>query len=153
MAELAAASELFTTSARRGVVSVAALDGAPRGDGALTRIAREAYDAWDWSGRTRRGRTIGVIVGTMARKDARGLRDEAGQAATEGKHKRALECYVELEQLEPADPNWPKRAAEIYRRLGKNREAVAAYDCAAERYAQGGFLVQSIAVSKIRAPD
>ncbi|HVK76806.1 MAG TPA: cyclic nucleotide-binding domain-containing protein [Kofleriaceae bacterium] len=85
----------------------------------------------------------------MARKDVRTLRDEAAEAASAGKHKRALECYLELEQREPSEPNWPKRAAEIYRRLGKQRDAVAAYDRAAERYAQTGFLVQAIAVSKI----
>src|SRR5258705_7451098 len=85
----------------------------------------------------------------MARKDVRTLRDDAARAAGEGKHKRALELYLELEQAEPGEPNWPKRAAESYRRLGKSRDAIAAYDRAAERYAQGGFLVQAIAVSKI----
>lgn len=85
----------------------------------------------------------------MARRDIRTLRDSAAAAAGEGKHRKALECYLELEQLEPGDPNWPKRAAETYRRLNKNREAIAAYDRAADRYVQGGFLVQAIAVCKI----
>ncbi len=85
----------------------------------------------------------------MARRDIRTLRDSAASAAGEGKHRKALECYLELEQLEPGEPNWPKRAAETYRRLNKNREAIAAYDRAADRYVQGGFLVQAIAVCKI----
>jgi cAMP-dependent protein kinase regulator len=85
----------------------------------------------------------------VARRDIRTLRDAASAAASEGKHRKALECYLELEQLEPGEPNWPKRAAETYRRLNKNREAIAAYDRAADRYVQGGFLVQAIAVCKI----
>lgn len=85
----------------------------------------------------------------MARRDVRVVRDEAARAAAEGKHKRAIECYLELEALEPSEPNWPKRAAETYRRLDRQREAVAAYERAIERYVQGGFLVQAIAVCKV----
>lgn len=82
-------------------------------------------------------------------KDARQLRDEATAAVAAGKHKRALECYLELERLEPSDAQWPKRAGETYRRLGKQRDAVSAFERAAERYAQNGFLVQAIAVCKL----
>lgn len=85
----------------------------------------------------------------MARQDVRSLREEAASASADGKHRRALECYLELERLELAEPNWPKRAAEIYRRLGKTREAIAAYERAIERYVRGGFLVQAIAVCKV----
>jgi|JI10StandDraft_1071094.scaffolds.fasta_scaffold03238_5 cAMP-dependent protein kinase regulator len=85
----------------------------------------------------------------MARRDVRVVRDEAARAAAEGKPKRAIECYLELEALEPSEPNWPKRAAETYRRLDRQREAVAAYERAIERYVQGGFLVQAIAVCKV----
>jgi len=83
------------------------------------------------------------------RKDARAIRAEATDAVAGGKWKRALACYIELERLEPDDPQWPKRAAEMYRRLGKDRDAVAAYDRAADRYARIGFVVQSIAVCKV----
>ncbi|MBK9031712.1 MAG: cyclic nucleotide-binding domain-containing protein [Myxococcales bacterium] len=85
----------------------------------------------------------------MARRDARQVRDEAARAAAEGKHRKAVECYLELERLEPSEPNWPKRAAESYRRLDREREAVAAYERAIERYVQGGFMVQAIAVCKV----
>ena len=84
----------------------------------------------------------------MAR-DARQLRSEASEAAAAGKYKRALSAYLELEQLEPRDAQWSKRAAETYRRLGKEREAISAYTRSADRYAQGGFLVQAIAVCKL----
>jgi CRP-like cAMP-binding protein len=85
----------------------------------------------------------------MARKDARTLRDDASEAAAAGKHKRALECYLELERLEAADPQWSKRAGDMYRRINKDRDAVAAYDRAVDRYAQGGFIVQAIALCKV----
>src|SRR5262249_800934 len=84
----------------------------------------------------------------MAR-DPRQLRSEASEATASGKYKRALAAYLELEQLEPRDAQWSKRAAETYRRLGKDREAIYAYARAADRYAQGGFLVQAIAVCKL----
>lgn len=85
----------------------------------------------------------------MARKDARLLREEAAAFSADGKHRRALESYLELERIEPAEPNWPKRVAEIYRRLGKTGDAVAAYERTIDRYVRGGFLVQAIAVCKI----
>jgi len=85
----------------------------------------------------------------MARRDVRTVRDDAARASAEGKHRKAVECYLELEQLEPTEPNWPKRAAETYRRLDRGREAIAAYERAIDRYVQGGFLVQAIAVCKV----
>ena len=66
-----------------------------------------------------------------------------------GKHKRALAAYLELETLEPRDAQWPKRAAETYRKLARNNDAIDAFTRAADRYAQGGFLVQAIAVCKL----
>src|SRR5512146_1690966 len=84
----------------------------------------------------------------MAR-DVRQLRTEASDAFAAGKFKRALAAYLELEQLEPRDAQWSKRAAETYRRLGKDKEAIAAFTRAADRYAQSGFLVQALAVCKL----
>jgi cAMP-dependent protein kinase regulator len=85
----------------------------------------------------------------VVRKDARALREEAATATADGKHRRALECYLELERLEPAEPNWPKRVAEICRRLGKLGDAITAYERTIDRYVRGGFLVQAIAVCKV----
>ncbi|MEJ7597809.1 MAG: cyclic nucleotide-binding domain-containing protein [Kofleriaceae bacterium] len=82
-------------------------------------------------------------------KDVRALRDEAAAATAAGKYKRALAAYLELERLEPRDAQWAKRAAETYRRLGNNKNAIEAYVRSAERYAQNGFLVQAIAVCKL----
>lgn len=84
----------------------------------------------------------------MAR-DVRQLRAEAAEASSSGKHKKALSAYLELEQLEPRDAQWSKRAAETYKRLGKDKDAIQAFSRAADRYASGGFLVQAIAVCKL----
>jgi len=84
----------------------------------------------------------------MAR-DARQLRQEATEATASGKYKRALAAYLELETLEPRDAQWPKRAGETYRRLNRDKDAMEAFTRAADRYAQGGFLVQAIAVCKL----
>ncbi len=84
----------------------------------------------------------------MAR-DGRQLRLEAADATAAGKHKRALGAYLELETLEPRDAQWPKRAGETYRKLNRNTDATDAFTRAADRYAQGGFLVQAIAVCKL----
>jgi CRP-like cAMP-binding protein len=84
----------------------------------------------------------------MAR-DVSKLRQEASEATSAGKYKRALAAYLELERLEPRDAQWSKRAAETYRRLGKDKDAISAYARAVERYAQSGFLVQAIAVCKL----
>src|SRR6187431_797261 len=82
-------------------------------------------------------------------KDARALREEAAAANAAGKYKRALAAYLELERLEPRDAQWAKRAAETYRRLGNNKNAVEAFERSCDRYAQNGFLVQAIAVCKL----
>src|SRR6059058_6047634 len=84
----------------------------------------------------------------MAR-DGRQLRTEAAEASAAGKHKRALGAYLELETLEPRDAQWPKRAGETYRKLSRNHDAIDAFTRAADRYAQGGFLVQAMAVCKL----
>lgn len=82
-------------------------------------------------------------------RDVSRLRAEAAEATSSGKYKRALAAYLELERLEPRDAQWSKRAAETYRRIGKDKDAISAYARAVERYAQGGFLVQAIAVCKL----
>lgn len=84
----------------------------------------------------------------MAR-DVKQLRVVASESAASGKYKRALAAYLELETLEPRDAQWPKRSGEIYRRLNRDKDAIEAFSRAADRYAQGGFLVQAIAVCKL----
>src|SRR5262249_55207329 len=101
------------------------------------------------SGDVRARSASAAIVDRWMARDVRELRDEATAAAAAGKHKRALAAYLELERIEPRDAQWSKRAAETYRRLGKDKDAISAYARAADRYNQGGFLVQALAVCKL----
>jgi len=85
----------------------------------------------------------------MAPKDISTLRDEAMVAVEKGKLGRAVELYEELEEREPQSAAWSKRLGETHRRAGNNTAAVDAFERAAEKFVQSGFLVQAIAVCKM----
>ena len=82
-------------------------------------------------------------------KNARKLKDVATKAVNKGKYQKALDAYLELEQIEPDDGSWARRAADMYRRLKRNSEAVVALERASDKYASAGFLVKSVAVCKM----
>lgn len=92
---------------------------------------------------------LACYTSVLVARDVKQLRLVASEAAASGKFKRALAAYLELETLEPRDAQWPKRAGETYRRLNRDKDAIEAFARAADRYAQGGFLVQAIAVCKL----
>jgi len=85
----------------------------------------------------------------MARKDPAALRDEAAVAVERGKFARAAEIYGELEALDPSSPTWPKRIGEVCRKAGNMTGAIIAFERAADRFINAGFLVQAIAVCKL----
>jgi CRP-like cAMP-binding protein len=63
----------------------------------------------------------------------------------------AMSALAELENLEADEPRWSQRLGEALRRLGKLRDAEAAFVRAAERYAEKGFLPRAIAMAKLVA--
>jgi CRP-like cAMP-binding protein len=81
--------------------------------------------------------------------DVRRLKEEAAEHAAKGRRKRALECYLELEKREPKVGVWSHRAGELFRYLGDDARAVAAWTRAVENYAAAGFLVKAIAVCQM----
>lgn len=85
----------------------------------------------------------------MARNDISTLRDEAMVAVEKGKLGKAVELYEELEEREPQSAAWSKRLGETHRRAGDSAAAVVAFERAAEKFVQSGFLVQAIAVCKM----
>lgn len=85
----------------------------------------------------------------VARKDIPSLRDEAIELVEKGKLGKAADLYAELEELEPESATWPKKLGETLRRAGKTTEAIPAFERAAQRYVETGFLVQAIAVCKM----
>jgi len=85
----------------------------------------------------------------FGRDNPRKLKDQAQAAVTKGKHKKALEAYLELERIEPGNGDWSRRAGEMYRALGQNGDAIAAWTRAVDRYAEAGFLVKAVAVCQM----
>lgn len=82
-------------------------------------------------------------------KSVRRLKDRAWNALRRGRLDRAQKLYEELEAIEPGEPVWPARLAEVHR-LRDDREAqVAALVRSAERYARAGLAAQAIATCKV----
>ena len=73
------------------------------------------------------------------------MRQEAAEATCAGKRKSVHSGRTLSWALQPRDAQWPKRAGETYRKLSRNNDAIDAFTRAADRYAQGGFLVQAMA--------
>jgi CRP-like cAMP-binding protein/tetratricopeptide (TPR) repeat protein len=80
--------------------------------------------------------------------DLRKLKDAAAQAAEKGKYKRALRDYLALEQHEPHEGGWARRAGDMFRLLGDHDSALAAFERAARKYAEAGFGVKAVAVCR-----
>jgi CRP-like cAMP-binding protein len=85
----------------------------------------------------------------MAKRDSRMIKDEVALARDKGKLKQALKGYLELEQIEPEDGEWSRRAAEMYRRLNEDNLAITALERAVDKYVRAGFLVKAIAACKM----
>lgn len=85
----------------------------------------------------------------MAAADPRRIKDDAATALDKGRYKKALECYLQLEGLEPRDGAWSRKAGDMWRRLGDEQAAIPCFLRAAERYASAGFTVKAIAACKL----
>jgi CRP-like cAMP-binding protein len=81
--------------------------------------------------------------------DTRKLLDEAIAAVSKGKWKKALDAYLALEKANRQDGTWAHKAGEMYRKLERKADAVAAFARAAELYSKAGFLLKGIAVAKV----
>jgi CRP-like cAMP-binding protein len=79
----------------------------------------------------------------------RELRDVALEHSRNGRHAAALERFGQLERLQPAEADWPRRAAECARLLGNVPLQVAALGRAAELYAQAGAMAKAIAMCRM----
>jgi cAMP-dependent protein kinase regulator len=79
----------------------------------------------------------------------REAREAALEYSRKGNHRAALSRFHELERLEPAEADWPRRAAECLRVLGDSTQQVAALGRAAELYAQAGSMAKAIAMCRM----
>lgn len=81
------------------------------------------------------------------------LRDQASTHVGKARWAKALDVYLQLEKLEPKNGDWARRAADMYRRLDRDDDAVGALERAASAYAAAGFLVKAVAVCKMILQD
>ncbi len=77
------------------------------------------------------------------------LRDKASNLALAAKHDKAVAVYGELRALEPDEPRWPHKQGDLLRRLGRENDAVEAYEAAVDAYASKGFLARAAAMAKV----
>ncbi len=73
------------------------------------------------------------------------LIDELEEALVERDTDRALSSLAELESLDPRDPAWPKRRAEIQRQRGDAAGELSALLCASRLQVDAGQVVRAIA--------
>ncbi|MCB0220918.1 MAG: cyclic nucleotide-binding domain-containing protein [Chrysiogenetes bacterium] len=76
------------------------------------------------------------------------LKAEATKFFQKGKYEKAIETYRTLVKADKRDDRSMIRIAECYRKLKKNKEAIAAYRQVATFYANAGFLIKAIAINK-----
>ena len=76
------------------------------------------------------------------------LKAEATKFFEKGKYEKAIESYRMLVKADKRDDRSMIRIAECYRKLKKNKEAIAAYRQVATFYASAGFLIKAIAINK-----
>jgi len=77
------------------------------------------------------------------------FKGEAQRALSRGEWKKALECFQKHCAQDPKDLRSQVKVAELLERLGQRKESVQTYRKVAEAYAQDGFLLQAISISKI----
>lgn len=77
------------------------------------------------------------------------LRDELSKALRTERLSDALALYELIEKRKPDEPRWPRRRADLLNRMGREDDAVAAYERAIELYAAKGFIERAIATAKV----
>jgi cAMP-dependent protein kinase regulator len=68
---------------------------------------------------------------------------------SKGKLKEAIEAYESIKSYAGKDPRISLRIGEIYRKIGKNNEAIDAYKLAADAFITQGFITKAIGVCKV----
>jgi CRP-like cAMP-binding protein len=79
----------------------------------------------------------------------RSLRDKLNQALRKERLGEALGHYEALQVMEQSEPRWPHRKGDLLKRLGREAEAVEAYERAVDLYAQQGFVARAAAMAKV----
>lgn len=81
--------------------------------------------------------------------DVRALKDKAAEQTRKGKLDAALVTWRQVAKAAPADIASAQKVAELLVRLGQKREAVAAYEDVAQRFADSGQFFKASAVCRL----
>ena len=77
------------------------------------------------------------------------VKSKAEAYFSKGKLKEAIEAYESIKSYASKDPRISLRIGEIYRKIGKNNEAIDAYKLAADAFITQGFITKAIGVCKV----
>ena len=77
------------------------------------------------------------------------LRAELNSALEHGRMREALEIYELFEKRKPDEPRWSHRKGDLLRRIGREADALRAYERAAHLYSARGFDARAAATAKL----
>ena len=77
------------------------------------------------------------------------LRVELNRALEDGRTTDALEIYELVERPKPDEPRWSHRKGDLLRRMGRQADALGAYERAAYLYSARGFDARAVATARL----
>ena len=77
------------------------------------------------------------------------LHVQVSNALRLGKNMEALQFYETIEKRKPKEPRWSHRKAELLHRMGRDRDALVAYQRAVDLYTARGFDALAAATMKL----
>jgi len=77
------------------------------------------------------------------------LHAELVKALRSERFDQALDLYDLIEKRKPDEPRWAHRKGDLLRRLGRDSDAVVAYERAARLYSVRGFDARAIATARL----
>jgi tetratricopeptide (TPR) repeat protein len=77
------------------------------------------------------------------------LRAQLSKALQAGRFTQALDLYELIEKRKPDEPRWAHRKGDLLRRMGREPDAVIAYERAVHLYSAKGFDARATATAKL----
>ena len=87
----------------------------------------------------------------MRRDDSKitDLRAQLSKALQTGRVTQALDIYELVEKRKPDEPRWSHRKGDLLRRIGREADALRAYERAAYLYSARSFDARAVATAKL----
>ncbi|MGB5194121.1 MAG: hypothetical protein WBN70_14145 [Polyangiales bacterium] len=77
------------------------------------------------------------------------LHAQVSNALRLGRVAEALELYERIEKRKPNEPRWSHRKGDLLHKMGRERDALIAYQRAVDLYAAKGFEARAAATAKL----